>query len=256
MNLLHTVILGIVEGITEFLPISSTGHLIITERILGITSTEATKTFGITIQLGAICAALLVYRKTLLQSRRMCLLVLAAFLPTAVIGAAVHGPVKQYLLGSASVVAWTLFLGGAALIAFELLHDDKKAHTDGVENMSFKQAVITGIVQTLAVVPGTSRSAATILGGMALGINRKTIVDFSFLLAIPTMAGATALDLLKTGGTLTSQDMTMISIGFAVSFLSAYAAIRWLLHFIQTHSFIAFGVYRIVLALCLWMFVL
>jgi len=256
MTFLHAVLLGVVEGITEFLPISSTGHLIITEKLLGIVSTEAVKTFDITIQLGAICAALLVYWKMLVQSKRTCALVLAAFLPTAALGALLHGPVKHYLLGNISVVAWTLFLGGIILIVFELLHDESKATVTTLEGMSFKQAVITGVVQTLAIIPGTSRSAATIIGGMAIGINRKTIVDFSFLLAIPTMAGAAALDLLKTGNALASQDITMIAVGFLVSFVSAFVAIRWLLAYVRSHTFIAFGVYRILLALFLWVFVL
>lgn len=256
MSLFHTVLLGIVEGITEFLPVSSTGHLIIAEKILGIPSTEALKTFDITIQLGAITAALIVYWNSLLKSRKTIGLVIAAFIPTAILGAVLHGPVKHYLLGNASVVAWTLFLGGIALIAFEYLHDEKKASIHAVEQMSYIQAIATGAIQTLAVIPGTSRSAATIVGGMALGISRKTIVDFSFLLAIPTMAGATALDVIKTSSVLTSQDMMMIGIGFFVSFVSAYASIRWLLRYVQSHTFIAFGIYRIAAACFLWAFIL
>lgn len=256
MTLLHTIILGIVEGITEFLPISSTGHLIIAEHLFGIPSTDAVKSFSIIIQLGAICAALLVYWKTLIHSKRTMLLVLAAFVPTAILGALLHGIVKQYLLGDASIVAWSLSLGGIVIIVFEMLHKDESASTHDLESMSFLQAMTIGILQTLAIVPGVSRSAATILGGMSMGIRRTVIVDFSFLLAIPTMAGATALDLFKSYDVLTQSDVSMIAVGFVIAFVSAYMAIKWLLAFVRTHTFISFGIYRILAAGALWMFVL
>lgn len=256
MTIVQAVILGITEGITEFLPVSSTGHLIIVERLLGIESTDAVKSFSIIIQLGAIGAALVVYWKTLVRSRRTCLLAIAGFVPTAILGAALHGAVKTYLLGSVSVAAWSLLIGGIVLIAFELLHDDTKASVASVESMTLWQAVLTGAIQTLAVVPGVSRSAATIIGGMAQGISRKAIVEYSFLLAIPTMAGASVLDIAKSAGTLTQQDAGMIGLGFLVSFASAYVAIRWLIRFVQTHSLLAFGVYRIAVAGLLFAFVL
>lgn len=255
MDLLHAVILGIVEGVTEFLPVSSTGHLILVQKLLGIEATDAVKSFDIVIQLGAIAAAASIYWKTLLRDRRIVLLVVAAFMPTAVLGLLLHGFVKTYLLGSATTVIGALFIGGIILIGFEIWQKDAKPVIGDLQRMTIGQAVIIGFAQALALIPGTSRSAATIVGGMLLGISRKTIVDFSFLLAIPTMAAATALDLAKSGGSLSSHDGLTIIIGFAVSFVTAYIAIKWLLKFIQTHTFIPFGVYRIVLAIGLWAFV-
>lgn len=256
MSLLQALILGIVEGVTEFLPISSTGHLIIVEKFLQIPATDAVKSFGIIIQLGAIGAALLVYWRTFVTSRKTCMLVLAAFVPTAVVGLALHSFVKTYLLGNAEIVAWALFLGGIIMIVFEVLHRDDKATIDTVEKMSIGKAVLVGLFQTLSIVPGTSRSAATIIGGMSTGIRRTTMVHFSFLLAIPTMAAATGLDLLKSGAALSSHDALTIIVGFVTAFVTAYVSIRWLLRYVQSHTFIAFGVYRIVVAMVLWMTVL
>lgn len=142
------------------------------------------------------------------------------------------------------------------IIAFELLHKDDSSSTHDLESISFLQAMIIGVLQTLAIIPGVSRSAATILGGMGMGIRRTVIVDFSFLLAIPTMAGATALDLYKSYDVLTQSDISMIAIGFSIAFGTAYITIRWLLSFVRTHTFISFGIYRILAAGALWMFVL
>ncbi len=255
MSLFAATLLGIVEGITEFLPISSTGHLILAQHLFDITSTDAVKSFDIVIQLGAIAAALVIFWKTLLQSRRVLTLVLVAFVPTALLGALLHSAVKTYLL-EPSVVAWALFLGGFIIIAFELWYKETRTAVETVEKITIGKAVLIGILQTLAVIPGTSRSAATIIGGMALGVRRSVIVDFSFLLAIPTMAGATALDLYKSAGAFGSHDLLTIAVGFVTSFVAAYIAIQWLLRYVRTHSFIAFGVYRIVVAVVFWLFVL
>lgn len=255
MTFIEAFLLGIVEGISEFLPISSTGHLLLAEQLLQIPITDAVKSFDIIIQLGAITAAIVIYAKTLLTNKKIILLVLASFVPTAIIGALLHGTVKAYLLDP-SIVAWSLFIGGFIIIGFEYLYKEKTTSIDAVEHMSYGKAVLIGIIQTLAIIPGTSRSAATILGGMILGIKRKTIVDFSFLLAIPTMAGATALDLYKSAHTFTAHEGLTIGIGFITSFIAAYFAIHWLLRYVRTHSFIAFGVYRIVVAVIFWMFVL
>lgn len=255
MSLLSAALLGIVEGITEFLPVSSTGHLILAEKLFGIPVTDAVKTFDIVIQLGAIAAALVVYWGTLASSKRVVGLVLAAFLPTAVLGAMLHHTVKSHLLDP-SVVAVSLFVGGLILIGFELWHREEFATTDTVHAITFRKAILIGVVQTLAVIPGTSRSAATIVGGMMLGIRRGAIVDFSFLLAIPTMAGATALDLYKSAEAFTWNEAVTIAVGFVVSFVSAYLAIHWLLRYVRSHTFIPFGIYRIALALFFWFFIL
>lgn len=256
MTALHALLLGMTEGITEFLPISSTGHLILVQRLLGIESTEAVKSFDIIIQSGAIAAAVVAYWSVIVQKRSTWMPVLAAFVPTAIIGFLLHSTVKAYLLDNVTVVAGALIIGGVLIILFERFHAGSEPSVRSVEDITVRQAFLIGLAQTLAIVPGTSRSAATILGGMLLRIDRKAIVDFSFLLAIPTMAGATALDIVKSADTFSASDIGIIAVGFTVSFLTALVAIRWLLQFIQTHTFIPFGLYRIALACIVWVLIL
>jgi undecaprenyl-diphosphatase len=181
------------------------------------------------------------------------LLALAAFLPTAVIGFLLHGIVKYVLLGSTPVVLWSLAIGGAVLILFERWKPARSGVQD-VSQMSLAQAVLIGLCQSIAIVPGVSRSAATIVGGELLGISRKAIVEFSFLLAIPTMAAATGYDLLQTASQFTLADMKDLLLGFVLSFIVALFAIKWFLGFVKNHSFVVFGLYRICLALAFWMF--
>ncbi len=251
MTVVSAIILGIVEGITEFLPISSTGHLILAERLIGMDSSDVVKSFDIVIQLGAILAVAILYWKTLLQSRRSILLIITAFIPTGIIGFALHGFVRS-LLGSTQVVSWSLLLGGLFLIIFEYLHRESASATDSVDAITVKQAVIIGIFQSIAIIPGVSRAAATIVGGLLLGLKRKTIVEFSFLLAIPTMLAASVLDLLKTGSAITGHDALLICIGFVTSFIIAIIAIRWFLSYIRSHTFTSFGIYRVIVGvLCL-----
>lgn len=249
MTLLQTVILGIVEGITEFLPVSSTGHLILASRLLHIDQTDFVKSFEIAIQLGAILAALALYWKHLVRDRKTLHNVLAAFVPTAFIGVALHSVVKTWLLGNDTVVVWSLLLGGIALIAFEKWHREGSA---GLQDMTIRQSVTIGLFQSLAIIPGVSRSASTVVGGMLTGMNRRAIVDFSFLLAIPTMAAATGLDLMKSAHAFDASEMLLLGIGMIVSFATALLAIRWLLGFIKNHTFIPFGIYRIVAAVVYW----
>ena len=252
MHLLDVIILGIVEGITEFLPISSTGHMILTSKLLGLPPTEFLKSFEIAIQLGAILSVVFLYRKQLTTDMEALKRVAVAFLPTAVIGFVLYKMIKKFLLGNSSVVLWSLLLGGIFIIIFELLHKEKKGAVNSLSTISFKQAFIIGICQSLAVVPGVSRSAATIIGGLMLGVERKTIVEFSFLLAIPTMACATGLDLLKTSASFNATEVGYLAVGFVVSFITALAAIKFLLAFIKNNNFIPFGIYRVLLALALW----
>jgi undecaprenyl-diphosphatase len=264
MTALHALILGFVEGISEFLPISSTGHLILTSKLLGLPDSEFLKSFEIAIQLGAILAVVVLYWRKLLFNKDTFLKVCAAFLPTAIIGLLVHDLAKQYLLSSAPTVLWSLFLGGIFLIVFERWHGvmvsasnqdtlrRAQGDTSDLKSITYKRAVVLGLFQSIAIIPGVSRSASTIVGGLLLGLNRKTIVDFSFLLAIPTMAAATGLDLLKSYDQFTSDDAMDLGIGFVVSFIVALASIKWLLGYIKNHSFQAFGVYRIMVALIAW----
>lgn len=253
MSIIQALILGIVEGISEFLPISSTGHLMLTARYLGISQTEFVKSFEIAIQLGAILAVAVLYWKTLIKGGDIYLKLLAAFLPTAVIGAILYKVVKGFLLNSNTVVLWALFLGGIALIVFELIHREKESAAAELSEISYPQAVLIGIFQSLAIVPGVSRAAATIVGGLIVGLKRRTIVEFSFLLAIPTMAAAVALDLFKSANTFDRGQFLVLSIGFLVSFAVAMLAIRFLLVFIKKHTFIPFGIYRILLAAAFWL---
>lgn len=254
MKMLHAVILGIVEGITEFLPVSSTGHLILTSAILGLTESSFLKTFEIAIQLGAILAVVVLYGKTLLKDRQMIQKVIIGFIPTGILGLLLYKTVKQYLLGNQKVVVAALVLGGVFLILFERYH----MHPEGEEakSISYRQAIAIGLFQSLAMIPGVSRSASTIIGGLLLGVERKTIVEFSFLLAIPTMAAATGLDLLKTAPQFTSAEAQALAVGFVVAFVVAMISIKFLLRFIQKHSFVSFGIYRIIVGALFWWFML
>ena len=248
MNILQTIILGIVEGITEFLPISSTGHMIVASRLMGIADSDFQKSFEIIIQLGSILAVVVLYWKKLWQGGvDLWKKVAVAFLPTAVIGFLLYKVLKNYLLGNVAIVLWALFLGGILLVAFEMYY--KRFGVHGNQELSYKQSFLTGLAQSLAIIPGVSRSGATIVGGLAMGISREAIVEFSFLLAIPTMAAATGYDLLKSSHSFSGSQFGILVLGFIVSFIIALLAIKWFIGYIKNHSFLWFGVYRIVIAI-------
>ncbi len=247
MTLLEAALLGIVEGISEFLPISSTGHLILASALLGIPESAFVKTFEIAIQSGAILAVVALYFRSFLDIEVIKRLIVA-FIPTGVIGLMFYKIVKTHLLGNELVVLASLFLGGIVLIAFEYLHRETPDAID-IRSLSYPHAALIGLFQAIAIVPGVSRSAATILGGLLIGMRRVAIVEFSFLLAVPTMAAATGLDVLKNMRAFSSADTAALAVGFVVSFVVALAAIRWLLGYVRSHSFVPFGVYRIVIAL-------
>lgn len=256
MNAFHAVVLGAVEGLTEFLPVSSTGHLILASELLRVPESGFLASFEIAVQLGAILAVLAVSWRRLLLDRRIFLRVAAAFAPTAALGLLLYGVVKTYLLGNAQVVVWALVLGGAALIAFEKLFKPSAAPKSDLAAMPFGDAVLVGLAQSVAMVPGVSRSAATILGGMGLGWSRAAIVEFSFMLAIPTMAAATGLDLLKSGFAFSAREFGLLALGCAVAFAVAYASVRWLLAYVRSNDFVPFGAYRIVAGLAFWFLIL
>lgn len=253
MDILHAVIFGIVEGITEFLPISSTGHLMLTARYLGIAQTEFVKSFEIAIQFGAILAVAVLYWKTLFKGWDIWKKIMVAFLPTAVIGALLYKFIKRFLLNGNTVVLWALFLGGIILIIFELCHREDENAVSEVSSMSYQQAFLIGVCQSLAIIPGVSRAAATIVGGLMLGLKRKAIVEFSFLLAIPTMSAAMGLDLVKSAYAFSPEQFLVLAVGLIVSFVVALAAIRFLLVFIKTHTFVPFGIYRVLVAVVFWL---
>ncbi|MCM8796470.1 MAG: undecaprenyl-diphosphate phosphatase [Candidatus Omnitrophica bacterium] len=253
MNVIQAVILGIVEGITEFLPVSSTGHLILVAKLLGLAQTEFQKSFEIAIQLGAIFSVILLYRKTLLGGLDIWRRILLAFLPSACIGLVFYKTVKRLLLANGTLVLWSLFLGGIFLIIFEMFYQKKGGAKQEVKSISYAQSIYIGLFQTIAFIPGVSRAAATIMGGLILGLERKAIVEFSFLLAIPTMLAAAGLDLLHEAGSFTAQDFFLLGIGFLASFFVATIAVKFLLAFIKRNNFILFGVYRIIIVIFFWL---
>jgi undecaprenyl-diphosphatase len=268
INFFNAAILGVVEGVTEFLPISSTGHLILSAKLLALPATEFWKSFEIFIQLGAILAVVVIYWRRLWE-RTIIKKLIVAFVPTAVLGLIFYKFIKHYLLGNLSVVIWSMLIGGVILVAFEWWYKRRSGLKDVVGQLispidyetadvgiSYRQALIIGLCQSVAMVPGVSRSAATIIGGLALGLKRRTIVEFSFLLAVPTMAAATGLDLFKNVVTFQASDFSLLAIGFVGSFFTALLVIKWLLAFIQKYSFTIFGIYRIIAAIIFWKFFL
>ncbi|MBU4369064.1 undecaprenyl-diphosphate phosphatase [Patescibacteria group bacterium] len=244
LNFIQAIVLGIVEGITEFLPISSTAHLILASDLLRLAQTEFMKSFEIIIQLGAILAVVFLYWRAFLNTEVLKRL-MVAFIPTGILGLAFYKVIKYYLLGNTAVVLWSLFLGGLILIIFEKWHKEKENSLEEISKLPYKQCLIIGLFQSVAMIPGVSRSAATIVGGLILGLRRKTIVEFSFLLAAPTMLAATGLDLIKNAGAFSVEQFDLLSVGFVVSFVTAIIGIKFLLAYIQKNNFIAFGVYRI-----------
>ncbi|HUQ84798.1 MAG TPA: undecaprenyl-diphosphate phosphatase [Candidatus Limnocylindrales bacterium] len=251
MNYFQALIFAIVEGFTEFLPISSTGHLVLTAKLLNIPQTEFVKSFEIIIQLGAILAVIYLYWKTIWTNKKVWKPIIIAFIPTAVVGLTVYKILKSYLLGNEMVTLYALLIGGIAMIIIEYLFKSKDGEIEKIEDITPKNALIIGLFQSVAIIPGVSRAAATIIGAMLLKTKRKTAVEFSFLLAIPTMAAATGLDLLKSNFSFTAQEYSVIAVGFIGSFIVAIFAIKFFIKFVQNHTFIPFGIYRIILALTL-----
>lgn len=253
MSFIHAIILGIVEGLTEFLPISSTGHLMIADKILNTPLTPFVTSFNIYIQLGAILAVVVLYLKKLLTKYNNVLYVISAFIPTIIIGLLVYPFVKKVLLTNLLVVALSLIIGGIGLIIFEYFYKAKK---DTNKDLNTKNSFVIGICQMLAVIPGVSRSAATIVGGMLMGISREKIVEFSFFLAMPTMVAASGLDVLKSGWHFSMQEWQLILVGFVAAFVTAIIAIKWFIKYIQNHTFTAFGIYRIIIGILVLLFLL
>lgn len=255
MDILSAVYLGIIEGVTEFLPISSTGHLILASKIFYIPETEFLKSFEIIIQTGAILAVITLYWRRFLLEKEVLYRIIVAFLPTGILGLLLYRFIKIWL-GSESIVVWSLLLGGIALIVFERWHTtEREIHVD-IARLSYKQVFLVGCFQSLAMIPGVSRSGATIVGGLVLGFERSMIVEFSFLLAVPTMLAATGLDLLKNYKNFSASDTSVLTIGFIVSFIVAWLSIKWLLKFVRNHTFTIFGVYRILIALIFLFFLM
>ena len=247
MTTFDALLLGIVEGVTEFLPVSSTGHLIVAGRLLGLPDTEFLRTFNIAIQLGAILAVVVLFWKRFLDVRLVSRIA-AAFIPTALIGFALYPVIKDVLLSSATIVVVSLAVGGVVLIAVERLRKTDDASVRELGDIGYGQAALIGLVQAVSVIPGVSRSGASIAGGLMFGLSRTAATEFSFLLAVPVMCAATGYDLLRSSGAFSSADWSVLAVGFAVSFVVALASIAWLIRFVKDWSFVPFGVYRIIAA--------
>ncbi|MDD5291114.1 MAG: undecaprenyl-diphosphate phosphatase [Patescibacteria group bacterium] len=248
MDFIQSIVLGIVEGLTEFLPISSTAHLIIAARLLAIGQTEFAKSFEIIIQLGAILAVMVLYWQKFLKDLDYLKKIIVAFLPTAVVGFIFYQIIKNFLMESLSVIALALLLGGIIIIIFEA-GKSKRTADNGSDLITYKKAFLIGLCQSVAVIPGVSRAAATIIGGLSLKLSRRAIVEFSFLLAVPTMLAATGYDLIKTGFNFSGGELEALLVGFLVSFFAALAGVKFFLKFITKYNFFYFGVYRIILGL-------
>ncbi len=256
MLLAKAAVMGVVEGLTEFLPISSTGHLILAGALLGFDDDKA-KVFDIAIQTGAIFAVILVYwekiRSTFkalpyqVEAQRFVLNVFIGFLPAVILGLLFGKFIKAHLF-TPWVVATTFIVGGFIILWAER-RPPSSVRIRAVEDMRGRDALMVGLVQCLAMVPGTSRSGATIIGGMLLGLSRKAATDFSFFLAIPTLIGAGAYSLYKERALLSVEDIPMFATGLVVSFVSAWICVRWLLKYIASHSFEVFAWYRIAFGL-------
>ncbi len=255
MTLLDTILTAIVEGVTEFLPVSSTGHMILLSYLLGNEEDEFTKTFEIFIQLGAILAIVFLYARRFLFNFQVYLKLFVAFLPSAVFGFILYEIIKTYLFNH-WVVAVSLIVGGVILIWLDRRMQPVEQTADELSNISYKKVLYIGLFQCLSMVPGVSRAAATIIGGMANGLSKKSAAEFSFLLAVPTMAAASGYDLFKFEGTITGEQWQLLAIGFVVAFVTAYIAVEWFVNILSRHGFTGFGYYRIVVGLLFILFAL
>lgn len=255
MTIIQALILSLVEGITEFLPVSSTGHLILTSYFLGISQTPFVKSFELFIQLGAILAVVSMYGRSVLTNTKLFKHIAVAFVPTAIVGFALYPFIKKVLLEKPIITAASLAIGGIILIAFEKWNKKSSKPTcESLDDLPLSKAFIVGVAQSVSVIPGVSRAAATIIGGLLVGLSRQHAVEFSFLLAIPTIAAATGYDLLKSSWQFSSSEFLLLTVGFIGAFVSAFVAIRFFVDYTKNHSLSLFGVYRIIIAI-LFLFV-
>lgn len=256
MSLIHALIFGIIEGITEFLPISSTAHLIITSKLLNISQTDFQKFFEVFIQSGAILAVLFLYFKFVKDNPQIIKKVLISFIPTAIIGFFLHKIIKNYFFDSLQLIQSALFSIGVLFIVFELLIKNKKIILKkSINQLTFFQAFLIGLIQSLAVIPGVSRAGAVMLGMMVLGYKRDQSAVYSFLLAVPTILAASFFDFYQSKEILFSnlKNIWILLLGFLTSFIFAYISINWLINFLKKKTLLIFGFYRITITLLLFM---
>ena len=248
MNFLETIIIGLVEGATEFLPVSSTGHMILASYLMKLENSDFLKTFEVVIQLGAILAIVWIYAKRFLSSFTIYLKLLIAFIPTGIIGLLAYSTIKAYLFNPL-VVAVSLIMGGVVLILLDTKVETQKTRWEDVEDLSYKNAFFIGLIQCFSMIPGVSRAAATIVGGVFNGFDKKQAAEFSFLLAVPTMFAASGYDLLKTKMLFSQENVLMLLTGMVVAFISAWLAVKLFLKVINRFGFKHFGYYRIVIGI-------
>ncbi len=246
MGIFEAIILAIIEGLTEFLPVSSTGHMILASSVMKIHDDEFVKTFEIVIQLGAIFAIAIMYIKRFLQGISIYLKLMVAFLPTAIVGFLAYGFIKTYLFNPV-VVSISLIVGGVVLIWIDKKVVSKATEVDDLKDIPYKNAFYIGLMQCLSMIPGTSRAAATIIGGVFNKLNKKQATEFSFLLAVPTMFAATGYDLLKSPILLDQQKIILLILGLVFAFVSAWIAVKIFLKLVENYGFTYFGYYRIVI---------
>jgi undecaprenyl-diphosphatase len=254
MDIFQAIIIGIIEGFTEFLPISSTGHMIVASEFFGLQEGELIKAYEVIIQFAAIMAVMLIYRdKISFKQIELWQKLILAFLPLAIIGFIFKDHIKA--LFSIDVVAIMFIVGGVIFLVVEKFYKEEESHVVTVESVSYKQALWVGLAQVFSLIPGTSRAGATIIGGMLTGMDRKTSAEFSFLLAIPVMAAVSGYDLLKHYQDFADANWLAFIVGFVVAFVVAYATIKLFLAFLQRFTFVAFGIYRILFGVILLMVV-
>lgn len=277
MNFIKVIILGIIEGLTEFIPVSSTGHLIIANQFISLSPEKFANAFNVIIQLGAILSVLVLYFDELnpleektkngeklslqyrwehrdLKTMRLLAKIIIGFLPAAVLGFLFDDLIDEYLFNKVTVAIALIFYG-IVIIVLEIHNKDKEFKYHDIDQINIRTILLIGLFQCLAMVPGTSRSAATIIGAMLLGCDRKTAAEFSFFLAIPTMLGATGLKIIKMGFAFTLEEWLLILVGSVVSYVVAYAVITKFMKFIKKNDFKVFGIYRIILGILVLLFV-
>jgi undecaprenyl-diphosphatase len=254
MDILSAIILAAVEGLTEFLPVSSTGHTILVAALLNIQQTDFVKSFELVLEFGSILSVVVLYWRFFLDLEVLKRLIVA-FIPTGIVGLTFYTIFKEYLLGNTEIVLWALLLGGVFLILFEWRYR-ARSEIDNLSKIPYKHCLLIGVFQSISIVPGVSRSAPTIMAGLALGMKRETIVMFSFLLAVPTMIAASGFDLLMSYGQFSGGQVNLLAVGFITSFLVALPAIKLFLGYVKKNSFIPFGVYRIILVAFFVLFVI
>lgn len=248
MTLFQTIIIAIIEGLTEFLPVSSTGHMILASAAMNIHNDEFVKTFEVVIQLGAILAIVMLYAKRFLQGLTIYYKLTTAFIPTAIIGVLAYDTIKEVLFNPL-IVSISLVLGGIVLILIDKKVVSRESETQNLEDISYKNSFFIGLMQCLSMIPGTSRAAATIIGGVFNGLDKKQATEFSFLLAVPTMFAATGYDLLKTDIQFNSNELTLLIVGSIVAFITAWIAVKIFLKIVSNYGFKHFGYYRIAIGL-------